>query len=78
MHELGGLCRFQRGPEVCVRGVLAAPEQVGADGAAEELGLLHDHGHLAAQLVAGVLPDRSANDLHTALSGVVEAGDEAD
>ena len=57
---------------------MAAPEQVGADGAAEELGLLHDHSHLAAQVGAGVLPDRSAHDLHTALSGVVEAGDEAD
>ena len=76
--ELGGLRRLQRGPEVCIRGVLIAPQQVGADGAAEELGLLHDHAHLAAQVLAGVVLHRVAKDLHAALGGIVKAGDEAD
>ena len=76
--ELRSLRRLQRGPEVSLGGVLVAPEQVRADGAAEELGLLHDHGHPAPQVGPGVLPDGTAHDLHAAFGGVVEAGDEAD
>ena len=69
---------FQRGPEVGVGGILAAPEQVGADGAAKQLGFLHHDCHTAAQSRAGVLLRRTAQDLHGALRGIIEAGDQVD
>ncbi len=78
LDELRSLRRFQRGPQVGVGGILVAPEQVRADGAAEELGLLHDHGHPAAQASRGYCRHRTAHDLHAALGGIVEAGDEVD
>jgi len=55
---------------------LIAPQKVGADGAAEELCLLHDHRHPAAQSVPGVALHRTAKDLHAALGGIVKARDE--
>ena len=47
-HKVCGLCRFQCCPQVGIGGILVAPQKVGADGAAEELRLLHDHRHPAA------------------------------
>ena len=55
---------------------MIAPQKVGADGAAEELRLLHDHRHPAAQSVPGVAGHRAAKDLHAALGGIVKARDE--
>ena len=75
-HKVCGLCRFQRRPQVGVGGILVAPQQIGADGAAEELRLLHDHRHPAAQSVPGVAGHRAAKDLYAALGGIVKARDE--
>ena len=76
--ELCSLCCFQCGPQVRIGGILVAPQQVGADGAAKELGLLHDHGCLAAQFFTGIVPGIAAHDLHRALGGIVEAGNQVD
>ena len=74
--KLGGLGGLQGVPEILVGGVLVAPEEVGADGAGEELGFLEHHAHLLADLLFRPLPGRAAEDGHGAGGGVVEPGDQ--
>ena len=76
--EIGGLGRLQGGPQLGVGGGAVAPQQVGADGPGKQLGLLHHGGHPAPQQLPGPGRRRPAEQLHAALGGVVETGNQAD
>ena len=75
-HKAGGLGRLQSGPQLGVGGAAVPPQQVRADGAGEQLGLLHHDAHPAAQKLPGPGRGRPAEQLHAALGGVIKAGDQ--
>ena len=73
-----GLGDFQHAPQLFVRGVGIAPEQVVADGAAEEGVLLQDDRDLLAQRFQVIAFDGVAADDQLASLFVVKSGQELD
>ena len=63
---------------LCIGGVLVSPTQIFPDGTAEQHVFLQHHGYLVAQSLQVVAAHIHTAHAHSALSGVIQTGDELD